>query len=627
MARILDSIDAPDKLKLLTDEELAILAGEIREEIIQVTSKTGGHVASSLGAVEIILAVHSLIDSPRDRFLFDVGHQSYAHMLITGRLKEFSTLRQYKGLSGFPKPQSNVHDVHPSGHASDSLSVACGLARARDLRGGKEKIVTLIGDASLAGGMAFEALNDLGQAQTPLVIILNDNEMSISRNVGAMAKHLGSLRVSNNYRKSRDSMQDFVESSFGPAGKAFVKFGKSAKDSLKQFVIPDTMLFEQLGIVCTPPVDGHNISALKATLRRALASDVPVLVHVVTKKGAGYLPAEKDPSRFHGVGPYDIKTGASVKSSSSALTYTQAFTAAFEHEAERDERICAISAAMIDGTGLRSFATKHPERCFDVGIAEAHAVGMASGLALGGQKPVVALYSTFLQRAVDQVIINVALCNLDVVFAIDRAGLVGDDGPTHHGMFDMALLRTVPNMKIIAPSNEAELVHALHTALMLQGPVALRYPRGAAQGVALPQDPLYMKPGCARVVREGDDASILAFGRMVSYALNAAEQLESEGYHVRVVDMRWVKPLDRQAICDAARTGVVVTVEDGVSVGGAGEGVAEVLAEAGLNPAFEILGLPDSFVEQGKVDQLFADLGIDAQGIAQTLRTHLSAKS
>lgn len=621
MARILDSIDAPDKLKLLTDDELAILAREIREEIVEVTSKTGGHVASSLGAVEIILAVHSLIDSPKDRFLFDVGHQSYAHMLITGRQGSFPTLRQYKGLSGFPKPESNAHDVHPSGHASDSLSVACGLARARDLRGSDERIVALIGDASLAGGMAFEALNDIGQAQTPLVVILNDNEMSISRNVGAMAKHLGGLRVSNQYRKNRDSMQDFMESSLGPAGRAMVKFGRTAKDSLKQFVVPDAMLFEQLGIVCTPPIDGHNIRALKETISQALASDVPVLVHVVTKKGAGYAPAEADPARFHGVGPYDVETGGAITSSSKTLTYTQAFSHAFEYEALKDESICAISAAMVDGTGLRSIANKFPDRVFDVGIAEAHAVGMASGLAFGGRKPLVALYSTFLQRALDQVIINVALSNLNVVFAIDRAGLVGDDGPTHHGMFDIALLRSVPNMRIIAPSNEAELVHALHTAFLLDGPVALRYPRGAAQGVPLPEDPLMMKPGCARIVREGNDAAILAFGRMVKYALEAADALAEEGMSVRVVDMRWVKPLDIEAVKDAAATGCLVTVEDGVRIGGAGEGVAEVIAASGLSPKMLQLGLPDSFIEQGKVDQLFADLGIDGAGIANALRS------
>lgn len=621
MARILDSIDAPDKLKLLTDEELGILAQEIRDEIIQVTSKNGGHVASSLGAVEIILAVHSLINSPHDRFLFDVGHQSYAHMLITGRLNQFATLRQYKGLSGFPKPMSNPHDVHPSGHASDSLSVACGLARARDLRGSDEKIVTLIGDASIAGGMAFECLNDVGQRQTPMVIILNDNEMSIARNVGALAKHLGNLRVSNNYRKGRDSMQDFMENSLGPAGKAMVKLGRSAKDSLKQFVVPDTMLFEQLGIVCTPPVDGHNITELKDTIQKALDANAPVLVHVITKKGAGYAPAEMDPSRFHGVGPYDIETGKSTKKSSEVLTYTQAFTHAFEYEAKQDDRICAISAAMVDGTGLRPFQKANPKRVFDVGIAEGHAVGMASGLALGGYKPVVAVYSTFLQRAIDQTIIDVSLCNLDVVFAIDRAGLVGDDGPTHHGMFDIAYLRAIPNMKVIAPSNEAELVHALHTAFRLTGPVALRYPRGSAEGVPLPQDPLMMKPGCACVVREGDDACVLAFGRMVHYAKQAAEMLATEGLEVRVVDMRWVKPLDIQAICDAASTGVVVTVEDGIIAGGAGEGVMVELMKAHLSPKTAVLGIPDTFVEQGPVDNLFADLGIDAHGIAETIRS------
>lgn len=621
--RILDSIDSPDKLKLLTNEELSILAREIREEIVTVTSQTGGHVASSLGAVEIILAVHSLIDSPHDRFLFDVGHQSYAHMLVTGRLDRFPTLRTYHGLSGFPKPHSNPHDVHPSGHASDSLSVACGLARARDLKGTDEKIVALIGDASLAGGMAFEALNDIGQAQTPLVIILNDNEMSIARNVGALASHLGALRVTNNYRKSRDTMQDFMESSLGSAGKAMVKIGKNAKESLKQFIVPDAMLFEQLGIVCTPPVDGHDIAALKATIARALDSAAPVLVHVVTRKGAGYGPAEENPSRFHGIGPYDIATGEPKKKPAKAPTYTQAFTHALLAEAERDDRICAVSAAMVDGTGLRPFANEHSDRCFDVGIAEAHAVGLASGLALGGRKPVVALYSTFLQRAVDQAVIDVSLESLDVVFAVDRAGLVGDDGPTHHGMFDLAFLRAIPHMRVIAPSNEAELVHALHTALALDGPVALRYPRGEATGVPLPDDPLFMKPGCSRVVREGDDAAILAFGRMVSYAVAAVELLAAEGVSVRVVDMRWAKPLDEAAIDEALKTRAVVTVEDGVRLGGAGEGVALVAASRAAATPVSVLGLPDDFVAQGKVDQLFADLGLDAEGIAQTVRTAL----
>lgn len=616
--RILDSIDSPDALKILSDAELSILADEIREEILRTTSQTGGHVASSLGAVEIILAVHSMIDSPNDRFLFDVGHQSYAHMLLTGRREEFHTLRQYGGLSGFPKPLSNPHDVHPSGHASDSLSVACGLARARDLSGGKERIVALIGDASLAGGMAFEALNDIGQAQTPLVIILNDNEMAISRNVGAMARHLGQIRVNSNYRKSRDSLQEALES-LGSAGKALVKMGKSAKESVKQLVLPDSMLFESLGIVCTPPIDGHNITALKAAIKDAFAANAPVLVHVITKKGKGFEPAEANPSKFHGVGPYSLETGEVLKKSTGPLTFTQAFTKALQKEAAADDSVVMVTAAMTDGTGLAPFAEAYPKRFFDVGIAEEHAVAMASGLALGGKKPVLALYSTFMQRAIDQLIINAALPNAHVVFAIDRAGLVGDDGPTHHGVFDMVYARMVPNVKILAPSNEAELAHALHTALALEGPVVVRYPRGEAPGIGIPEEHVMLEEAVSNEVREGSDVAILAFGRMVNYALEAAELLEEEGISARVVDMRWVKPIDKDAIARAAETKLVVTVEDGVIIGGAGEAVGEVLSEKNLKVDALTLGIPDEFIEQGNVDLLFADLRLDAAGIASRI--------
>ena len=621
--RILDSIESPDNLKLLTNEELSILAHEIREEIVQVTSRNGGHVASSLGAVDIILAVHSLINSPYDKFLFDVGHQSYAHMLVTGRRKEFQTLRQYGGLSGFPKPDKNVHDVHPSGHASDSLSVACGLARARDLKGEDRKIVTLIGDASLSGGMAFEALNDIGQAQTPMVIILNDNEMSISRNVGAMAKHLGSLRVSANYQRNRDTMQDFMES-IGPAGKAMVKIGKSAKDSLKQFVVPDTMLFEQLGIVCSPPINGHDMSRLRTEIKRALESSSPVLLHVITKKGAGYPPAEQNPSKFHGVGPYDIETGELSKKSHGVLTYTQAFSATLLKEAEKDNTIVAITAAMIDGTGLRPFVDKYPERSFDVGIAEGHALGMASGLALGGLKPVVAMYSTFLQRAIDQTIINNALPDLDIVLAVDRAGLVGDDGPTHHGVFDIVYLRMIPNLKVLAPADESELASALHTALALKGPVALRYPRGEACGVPLPDNPELLEVGKSRCVREGKDVSILSFGRMLSCACEAADILEEHSISARVVDMRWIKPLDIEAIRAASKTSLIVTLEEGVIEGGVGEEVLEVLVKEHLHSNVVNLGIPDTFIEQGSVAHLFQDLGLDGEGIAASILNHLN---
>lgn len=620
--RILDSIQSPDALSLLSVEELEILASEIRQEIIEVTSKNGGHVASSLGAVEIILAAHSQLHSPHDRFLFDVGHQSYAHMLVTGRVDEFDTLRTYKGLSGFPKPQSNPHDVHPSGHASDSLSVAYGLARARDLRGGDEKIVTLIGDASIAGGMAFEALNDIGQAQTPMVIILNDNEMSISRNVGALAKHLGDVRMSSGYRNSRDSMQDFMEHQMSAAGKMMLRLGRNAKDSLKQFVLPESTLFEKLGIICTPPVNGHDIALLQRMIRSALDADAPVLIHAVTKKGAGYEPAERKPSTFHGVGPYSIATGEVLPKADKRPTYTQAFTNALTKEMEHDKRVVAVTAAMVDGTGLRPIVDKFPDHVFDVGIAEGHAMGMASGLALSGLKPVVCLYSTFFQRAVDQTIIDVALANTDVVIAIDRAGLVGDDGPTHHGMFDMALLRMIPGMRVLAPSDERELAAALHTALTLPGPVAFRYPRGAAAGVEQTEEPEFLEEGKARLLKEGSDAYILSFGRMLKTAQEAADLLIGKGISCGVVDMRWIKPLDLDMIAKAAQTKFIITLEDGVVMGGAGQGVEAALQKIDKEATVVTLGLPDAFVEQGKVDLLFADLGLDAQGVCDAYFAH-----
>ena len=620
--RILDVVNSPADLKLLTDDELSILAREIREEIITTTSKTGGHVASSLGAVEIILAVHSLINCPHDKFIFDVGHQSYAHKLVTGRRDRFSTLRTFHGISGFPKPSESPYDVHASGHASDSLSIAVGLAKARDLSHGDEKIVALIGDAALGGGMAFEALNYIGQAQLPLVIILNDNEMSISRNVGALMKHLGYLRTSSSYRTTRDRVQEAMEQS-GAIGTALMHFGRNAKESMKQFVLPRTMIFEQLGIVCTTPVDGHNIHELKETLSTCLATNGPVLMHVVTKKGAGYGPAMADPTRFHGTGPFDIATGKAVKAPAKAPSYTSVFGASLVREARRDERIVAITAAMETGTGLVDFAKEFPNRFIDVGICEENAAGMAAGLAIGGKKPVFAVYSTFLQRAIDQLITNNALMNLDVVFAIDRAGLVGADGPTHHGMFDLVYTRMVPNMRVIAPSDEAELSSALHTALALGGPFAVRYPRGAAMGVPVPDEPETFEPGVSRTVREGSDVAILAFGNMVAPSLAAAEALAVKGISVRVVDMRWVKPLDVDAIRDAAKTRLVVTVEDGVVRGGVGEEVLAELARQDAKASALTLGIPDKYIMQGTPDFLMEELGLDAQGIAKSIEEKL----
>lgn len=625
--RILDCVSSPEDLKVLSDDELQILALEIREEIIKVTSKTGGHVASSLGAVEIILAVHSLINSPHDKFIFDVGHQAYAHKLVTGRLAEFPTLRQFGGISGFPRPKESPHDVHPSGHASDSISIALGLAQARKLQGGDEKVVALIGDASLSGGMAFEALNLIGQLQLPLVIILNDNEMSISKNVGGLMKHLGAIRTTTKYRQARDNAQAQLENA-GALANAMVSFGRNVKESMKQFVLPQSsMMFEQLGILCTPPVDGHDIGALKELLSTALAADGPVLIHAVTKKGAGYKPAEDDPERFHGIGAFDIATGESMKKPAAAPSYTSVFGKALVAEGKADERVVAITAAMRGGTGLDTFAEAIPDRFIDVGIAEENAVAMAAGLAIGGNKPVVAVYSTFLQRAFDQILINVALPELDVVFAIDRAGVVGADGSTHNGMFDIAYMRMVPHMRVIAPSNEAELVNALHTALSLEGPVAVRYPRGQAEGVQVPETPCELPYGKGDIRREGEDVCILAWGDMVCESLGAAELLQEQGINARVVDMRWVKPLDHDAIKHAAATKLVVTVEDGVIAGGAGEGVMEVMRGMGsLTPAL-VLGVGDQFVTHGTQAQLLHSLGLDAEGIADSVLKRLAQDS
>ncbi len=616
--RILDAITTPRDLKALTDEELAILAQEIREEIIAVTATNGGHVASSLGAVESILAVHSLIDTPEDHLVFDVGHQAYAHKLLTGRREAFETLRQYKGLSGFTKPSESIYDVHCSGHASDSLSIATGLAKARRLKGTDEKIVAFIGDAALSGGMAFEALNYMGTEQLPICIILNDNEMAISRNVGALMRHLGSLRASSSYRTARDEFQERLESN-GPLGSAFYHFGKSLKESVKQFVLPHTMIFEQLGIVCTAPIDGHDIPTLKETLSVVLSMDAPVLVHVVTRKGAGYEPAERDPEHFHGVGPYDIATGKPKAKPSAVPSYTAVFGQALEQAAEADERVVAITAAMEGGTGLKPFAQKFPDRFVDVGIAEEQAVAMAAGLAAAGMKPVVAIYSTFMQRAIDQLIIDCALPDFNVVFALDRAGIVGEDGATHHGVFDLVYTRMVPHLRVLAPSDEAELARALPTALALGGPVAIRYPRGTAQGVEIPSDPELLPLGKSRVLREGTDGALLGFGSLVHPALEAAELLAAQGLELRVVDMRWVKPLDDDALVAAAQTPLVVTLEDGVIAGGAGEGVAGRMSELGLEVPQLLLGIPDRFVAHGKPALLYEELGLDGPGIAQAV--------
>lgn len=625
MGRIIDSISSPRDLKALTDEELEVVAQEIRDEIVRTTSKNGGHIGSSLGSVETIIALHAELDCPTDRIVYDVGHQAYAHKILTGRLDRFHTLRQYGGISGFPNPDESPYDVHYSGHASDSLSVALGLARARDLLGSDENVVALIGDAAISGGMAFEALNQIGQDQTRMLIILNDNAMAISHNVGALMKHLGRLRASNDYRTARDSMQVAMENG-GPAARMALDFARNAKDSAKHFFLSDqSMMFEQLGITCTAPIDGHDIRTLRENIRVLLRTNGPTLMHVVTRKGHGYGPAEKDPEAFHGPSGFDIASGKIKAAPAHPPKYMNVFGDALIREAANDQNIVAITAAMKDGTGLAGFAKAYPDRFIDTGIAEEHAVGLAAGLALGGKRPVVAIYSTFLQRAVDQIAIDVALANAHVVFCIDRAGLVGDDGATHHGAFDLVYMRMIPNMKVLAPSNECELVNVLHTALAGQGPYAIRYPRGAAAGVPIPEVPTVLSEGKSELVREGDDVAILAFGSMVGIAVQAAELLEGQGIAARVVDMRWVKPLDRAAIRDAAQTKLVVTAEEGVVAGGVGEGVLSVMSDEGLATPSLVIGLPDHFVPQGKKKLLLNDVGMDAQAMASRIRERLDS--
>ena len=625
MASQLDRIHDPRDVKDLSFDELTELAADLRAEMVAATALNGGHLASSLGAVELILAAYRVMDLPSDRLLFDVGHQAYAHKMLTGRLGGFARLRHRGGVSGFTRREESLYDVHDSGHASDALATAAGIASARDAFGGTERVVTIVGDASLAGGLSYEALNFVGQSQFKrFVVILNDNEMSISPSVGALASYLATLRTSSLYTGTRDQLEASVSRS-GRVGDALVRLGERAKQATKQFLVPG-MLFEELGFTYLGPIDGHDVRLVQETLGRAMEMGRPVLIHAVTRKGKGYLPAEESPEVFHGVGPFDPETGVRVRKESSAPTYTQVFSSSLITEAREDSRIVAITAAMMEGTGLTAFAREFPERTFDVGIAEECAVTLASGMALRGALPVVTIYSTFLQRAFDEISTNVCLQNLHVVFAIDRGGLVGEDGSTHHGMFDLAYLRSLPNMRIVAPSDPSELRRALKAALKEDGPVAVRYPRGAAsqEGEVLSKvEPL---PYTARKVHEasaGPDVAILAVGRMVSVACEAAALLEADTVSACVYDMRWVKPIDCAAVREAVSARLIVTLEEGTISGGFGSGVLEVMADEDLSAPVLRLGLPDAYVGHGTVDELFVELGLDPASVARTVKQRL----
>ena len=631
MPSLLDTIAGPQDVKRLSPAELSDLAADLRAEMIAATALNGGHLASSLGAVEIILAAYRVLDLPHDKLLFDVGHQAYAHKMLTGRRAGFANLRKKDGTSGFTRRKESPFDVHDSGHASDALATAAGIAAARDLGGGDERVVTVVGDASLAGGLSYEALNLIGQQQFKrFVVVLNDNEMSISRSVGALSAYLAAIRTSPRYTQTRDRVEDNMYSS-GRVADALMRLGERAKQATKQFLVPG-MLFEDMGLTYLGPFDGHDTRLLQETLARALEMGRPVIIHAVTKKGKGFTPAESNPEVFHGVGPFDVQTGALLKKPAPAPTYTQVFASELARAARTDGRIVAVAAAMVDGTGLADFQREFPERTFDVGIAEECAATLAGGMAIAGKLPVVCIYSTFLQRAFDEISTNVCLPGLHVVFAVDRAGLVGEDGSTHHGMFDLAYLRLLPNMRIVAPSDEGELAAALRWALDAKGPVAVRYPRGAARGAEVPAEvrPL---PEMARVAYEPEglspdavpDATLLAVGRMVAPARAAAELLAGRGVSARVYDMRWVKPVDAAAVRAACAGGLVATLEDGTVVGGFGSAVLECMAEEGLAAPVLRLGLPDAYVGHGTVSELFAELGLDARGIADAVAGRLAA--
>ncbi|HIJ77860.1 MAG: 1-deoxy-D-xylulose-5-phosphate synthase [Desulfobulbaceae bacterium] len=613
---LLDTINSPEDLRKIPEDQLAQLAKEIREKIITTVSKTGGHLAPCLGVVELTIAIHYIFNTPADKVVWDVGHQAYAHKLLTGRRENFDTLRQYKGISGFPKRDESPYDCFDTGHSSTSISASMGIATAQDLKGDPSKAIAVIGDGSMTGGMAFEALNQAGHINKDLIVILNDNEMSISPNVGALSSFLSRKLTSKTAVRVKKEMEHFLKS-FSNVGENILQVLKKSEESLKGFFTPG-MLFEALKFEYIGPIPGHKIENLLDTLRNVRDfSSGPVLIHVLTTKGKGYKPAEQRPGDFHGVGPFVIETGAPVPTPPQPPSYTKVFGDTIIKLAETDPRITAITAAMPAGTGLIPFAQKFPDRFFDVGIAEQHAVTYAAGMATEGMLPVVAIYSTFFQRAMDQIIHDVCLPNLPVTFAIDRGGLVGDDGPTHHGVFDISFMRMIPNLLMMAPKDEEELQHMLYTAILHPGPAAVRYPRGSGEGVTMSEELVRLPLGEGEVLREGTDILLLPVGNCVYPALEAAEGLKKLGIDAAVINPRFIKPLDAKLICEwGEKTGKVITVEENVKKGGFGSGILELFMQKELyHIKTRVLGLPDQFIEHGGQAILRQKVKIDAPAI------------
>lgn len=613
---LLNTINSPEDVKKLSEQQLEQLAQEIRQFMISVISKTGGHLAPNLGVVELTLALHRVFSTPKDKLVFDVGHQAYVHKIITGRREQFPTLRQYGGLSGFPKRSESEHDAFGTGHSSTSISAALGMAVARDLQGEDYDVVAVIGDGSMTGGMAFEGLNNAGDLHKRMIVVLNDNEMSISKNVGAMSEYLYHLRTGETYNKIKSDIEGWLKNM--EFGTDVLKAIRRLKGSVKYLMVPSS-IFEELGYTYLGPIDGHDLNALQDVFHAAKKIDGPVLVHVLTKKGKGYAPAEESPNKFHGTGPYELETGKKIANPNAPITYTEVFGNTLTDMAKEDKKIVGITAAMPDGTGLSTFAKAHPDRFFDVGIAEQHAVTAAAGMAAAGLKPVAAIYSTFMQRAYDSVLHDICMQNLHVTMCLDRAGLVGDDGFTHHGVFDYAYLRSMPKMTIMAPKDENELRHMLKTALDFNGSISVRYPRGSGLGVDISSPMEDLPIGKAEVLKEGFDLCFWAIGSMVKPALDAAELLAKEGISAGVVNMRFAKPLDTELLkAHAQRYGKIITLEEGVLAGGVGSAVLEYLNQEELLDKCRVLtlGIPDEFILHGDKALLFKDIGLDTPAIA-----------
>ena len=618
MPKLLDHIEKANDIKKIKTQDYDKLAEEIRGFLIQHVSVTGGHLASNLGVVELTMALHKFLDFPEDKLVWDVGHQAYTHKILTGRKELFTSLRQLDGLSGFPKREESCCDSFDTGHSSTAVSAALGLVKARDLSGNTNKVVAVLGDGALTGGMAFEAINNAGRLKTNFIIVLNDNNMSISENVGGLANYLAKLRTSSRYTGFKENMETTLNHLPG-IGKGITEKLKRSKDAIKYFMLP-SMFFEDMGLTYIGPIDGHNINQMMSAFAAASRAKKAVVVHVLTKKGKGYQLAEKYPARFHGVDPFDIKSGQPLRKEKE-ISYTKVFSDAMLKLAGNNEKVLAITAAMPFGTGLYDFKKQYPDRFFDVGIAEQHAVTFAAGLAMGGYIPVVAIYSTFLQRAYDQIIHDVCINNLPVVFAIDRAGITGSDGKTHQGTFDLSFLSHIPNLTVLAPKNKFELEEMLEYAVSLNSPVAIRYPKGDAYG-GYSEQQAPMEYGKSEVLMEGSEIALLAVGSMVKTAGEVAEALRGEGRKVSLVNVRFISPIDTDILEKLSRKHrVFVTLEENVKNGGYGQKVADYLMETKKqNIKLINIAVPDQYIEQGSVGQLHKKFGLDAESILKKIK-------